>query len=127
MHSLFPDQLLLKAEEEVSSNEERHSTGAYRRSPIAITSMLLLLSHLTNQTRSPVCQHGSKSQTDNRARKVMAKPQLTSRNWLRVQISINANYCINCVAGQEDCVHVSGKMDSLSLGYTPPPSGSGQI
>ena len=33
MHSLFPDQLLVKAEEEVSNNEEKLSFGASQKKP----------------------------------------------------------------------------------------------
>ena len=33
MHSLFPDELLLKAEEEISCNEERRLTGTSQKKP----------------------------------------------------------------------------------------------
>ena len=34
LHSLFPDNLLIKAEEEVSRSEERHSAGQSNRKPV---------------------------------------------------------------------------------------------
>ena len=37
MHSLFQDQLLVKAEEEISHSEERHSTGVSQKKPVATT------------------------------------------------------------------------------------------
>ena len=33
MHSLFPHQLLVKAEKEISHREERHSTGSSQKKP----------------------------------------------------------------------------------------------
>ena len=88
----------------------------HRRSLVVITHILLvLLSHLTSRTERPVCLHGSKSGTDNRAKEVMAKPPITSSNRLRIQSSINDNYCVKCVAAQEECVHVSGKVDQLNF------------
>ena len=41
----------------------------------------------------------------------------TSRSRVRFQNSINVNYCVHCVTGQEDFVYVSSKVDSLN----PPP------
>ena len=44
----------------------------------------------------------------------MARPQLSNRSWLRVQNSINDNYCVKCMTGLKDCVDVSGKIESLN-------------
>ena len=33
LHSLFPDRLLVKAEDEISRSEERHSSGSAHRKP----------------------------------------------------------------------------------------------
>ena len=33
LHSLFPDSLLVKAEDEISCSEERHSSGSIHRKP----------------------------------------------------------------------------------------------
>ena len=81
---------------------------------VVITPMLLLPSPLTNQTRSPVYQLGSRSGTGSRARKVVVRPQLSNRSWPN---SINDNYCVKCVTGLKDFVDVSGKLESLN----PPP------
>ena len=73
-----------------------------------------MASLLTNRTGSQVYVLRSRSGTDNRAGKDGARPQPTSRIWLRVQNSVNDNYCVNCVTGQEDFVYVSSKVDSLN-------------
>ena len=83
----------------------------HKASPVATTPTLPQVpSHLTNQTGSLVFLLGSKSGTDNMARKGVARPQLSNRSRLRVQNSINDNYCLKCVTGQENCVYVSGKV-----------------
>ena len=46
--------------------------------------------------------------------KVVARPQLSNRSWLRVPNSIHDNYCVKCVTGLKDFVHVSGKLESLN-------------
>ena len=46
----------------------------------------------------------NRSNTDNRARKVLARPCLTNRNWPRVLLSIiNDSYCVNCLAKWTVC------------------------
>ena len=67
-------------------------------------------------------QTTEKSGNDNRARKDVARPQPTSRNQLRVQNSINENYCRNCVT-EQDSVYVSSKVDNLN----PPPVLAGLV
>ena len=86
--------------------------------PVVIIPMLLQLpSHLTNRTGSLLYLLGSKSGTDSRARKVMERPQLSNKSWLRVQSSINDNYCVKCVTRLKDFVDVSSKVESVN---TPP-------
>ena len=58
--------------------------------------------------------HGGISNTDSRAKKVVARPQPTSRNWPRGRNIINANYCFVNVAGKKDSVRVIGKSDPLN-------------
>ena len=61
MCSLFPDQLLVKAEGEISCNKEKSLTGTSKKKPIAITPMLRLLqSHFPNLTRSLVFLPGNR-------------------------------------------------------------------
>ena len=65
---------------------------------VTITPILLLLPrHLISWTGSPVYLLGSRSGTSNRARKDVARPQLSNRNQLRAQSSINDNYCVSIV------------------------------
>ena len=77
MQSLFPDQVLMKAEEEVSRSEERRSSSTNRK-PV-FTLMLPPANHLTRWTGSPVFRLGNKSGTDNKARKDVTR-QPTSRD-----------------------------------------------
>ena len=44
----------------------------------------------------------------------MARLQLSQGNRLRVQSSINDNYCVKCVTGLKDCAYVSDKTGSLN-------------
>ena len=44
----------------------------------------------------------------------MARPQLSNRDWLRVQNSINDNYFVKCVTRLKDLVYVSGKLESFN-------------
>ena len=44
----------------------------------------------------------------------MARPQPSRRNRLRVQSSVNDNYCVKCVTGLKECVCVSAKLESLN-------------
>ena len=61
LHSLFPDQLITKAEEEISRSEERRSSGQPLTDvKVAFTLMLPVTDLLTNRTGSRVTQHGSK-------------------------------------------------------------------
>ena len=54
IHSLFPDQLLIKAEEEVARSEERHSSSQSHRKPGTL--MLPVTSHCFNRTGNHLCQ-----------------------------------------------------------------------
>ena len=60
IHSLFPDQLLMKAEEEVARSEERRSSSQSHRKPVVFTLMLPVTSHCFNRTRNHLCQLRSK-------------------------------------------------------------------
>ena len=113
LQSLFPDQLLIKAEEEVSRSEERRSSAQSHRNFIR---MLPMTDLLINQTASPASQLGSKYVNVNRETKVVACLPLSHRNWRRVLNHINDNYCVNCVTGLKDCACVSGQ-----IGLNPSP------
>ena len=43
------------------------------------------------------------------------RPLLINRNPPRGQSIINDNYCVNCIAGKKNCVHVTSKVDSLNV------------
>ena len=60
IHSLFPDQLLMKAEEEVARSEERRSSSQSHRSPVAFICMLPVTSHCFNRIGNHLCQLGSR-------------------------------------------------------------------
>ena len=100
LHSLFPDSLLVKAEEEILRSEERHSSGSSHRKP-----------GISIRTGSPLHQPGSKLETVKLDRKVVVKPQTSPK---RVQREVNDNYCVSNVAGVKDSVHVSGKKEDLN-------------
>ena len=73
LQSLFPGQLLVKAEE-VSHSEERHLSGTSHRKPSCYYPYASsATSHLTNQTGSPVYLPGSRSGKGNKERKVVAR------------------------------------------------------
>ena len=97
-----------------SDHSRKRGKMFFTRSLVIFTRMLLLASLLTNWTGSLMYLLGSRSGTDSRAGKDWARPQPTSRRWLMVQNSVNDNYCVNCVTGQEDFVYVSSKVDSLN-------------
>ena len=110
MLSLFPDQLLVKAVDEITRNEK-----AFDRYLTKETHMLPLQSHLMNLTESLIFLHGSRLNTGNRVRKVKARPLLIKRNRPRGKSTINDNYCVNCMVGKKNCVHVTGRVNILNV------------
>ena len=116
LHSLFPDQLLIKTEEEVSRSEKRHSSGQLLRKPAHFTRMLPMTSLLINRTGSLVSQLGSRYVNVNRERKIVASLPLSHRNQPRVLNNINDNLCVQCVTGLKDCACVS-----RDIGLNPSP------
>ena len=118
LQSLFPDQLLVKADEEVRRGVLLASlTG----NPVVFTLMLSMTSLLINRIGGPVSQLGSRYVNDNRKRKVVASLPLSHRNRPRVLNNVNDNYCVKCVTGLQDCACVSRK---ISLNHSPVISGS---
>ena len=114
--SLFPDQLLVKAEDGIFRSEERRSSGSSQRKPGRFIRILpQLQSQHINWTGSPLYPLGSRSGTGNRERKDVASPQHSNRNRLRVPSRVNDNYCVQSVAGLKDSVYVSGKLQGLNL------------
>ena len=79
--SLFPDSLLVKAEEEISRSEERRSAGNTHRGNLDVfihTSPPI--EPLTSRTGSPLHRHGSRLETGKLLRKVVVKPQISARS-----------------------------------------------
>ena len=107
--SLFPDQLLVKAGDEISRSEERRSPCSSHRKPglfLPYASSTSKPAHQLDQKSNVPA--GSRSGTGNTERKDGA------RNWLRVPSRVNDNYCVQSVARQKDSVYVSGKLESLN-------------
>ena len=116
LQSLFPDQLIIKAEEEVFRSEERLLLASLTESKDVFIRMLPVTELLISQTGSPASQLGSEYVNVNRERKVVASLPLSHRNRSRVLNHINDNYCVKCVTGLKDCACVSGQ-----IGLNPSP------
>ena len=67
----------------------------------------------SNQTGSPLHRPGSILETGKLDRKVVVKPQTSTKIQPRVQREVNDNYCVLNVGGVKDSVHVSGKEEDL--------------
>ena len=91
LHSLFPDSLLVKAEDEISRSEERHWM---------FPSVMLpqVADQHRNQTGSPLHRPGSILETGKLDRKVVVKPQTSTKIRPRIQREVNDNYCVLNVA-----------------------------
>ena len=105
LNSLFPDSLLVKAEDEISHNEERRSSGSLHRKPGCFHPYV---------SSSPLHRPGNKLETGKLFRKVVVKPQTSPKSLPRGSRSINDNYCVLNVAGVKNSVHVSGKKKDLN-------------
>ena len=116
--SLFPDSLLVKAEEEISRSEERRSMGNTQRKPGRFHPYVPSSTRPTHQLdRKPTTRLGNKSETGKLVRKVEVKPQTSTKSRPKCLRSINDNYCVSNVVGLKDSVIVSDKMEGLN----PPP------
>ena len=105
LQSLFPDQLLIKAEEEVTRSEERRSSSQFNRKP----GRFHPYEFHNNQTRSRSFHLGSKYMNASRERKVVASLPLSHRNRPRVQNNVNDNYCVKSVTGLKYFACVPGQ------------------
>ena len=120
LHSLFPDSLLVKAEDEISRSEERRSSGSSHTGSLDVFTHTLpqVADQRIYRTRSPPHRPESKLETGKWDRKVVAKPQTSPKSRSRVQRKVNDNYCgLLNVAGVKDSVHVSDRNQDLN----PPP------
>ena len=110
LNALFPDQLISKAEEEISKSEERCSSGTSHRHqgcfhPYAASDKSTGHRDKKNVPAWKQIKDNSKQV------KVVAKPPLTPRSRLRGPSLINDNYCVNSVTGQKNSLCVTGQGD----------------
>ena len=108
LHSLFPDSLLVKAEDEISRSKERRSSGSSHWKPGCFHPYASSNGRSTHSNRTGSLLHrpGSKLETGKLDRKVVVKPPTSSKSRPRVQREVNDNYCVLNVAGVKDSVHV---------------------
>ena len=120
LHSLFPDQLITKAEEEIYRNEERRSSGHSHRCqgcfhPYAPSD---------KSVHQPDWKSGNPAWKQIRdrqqAKKSRGKPSTFSQKPAKGSKSlpsrVNDNQCVEFVAGLKDSVYVSGQ-----IGLNPSP------
>ena len=114
--SLFHDQLITKAEEEICRSEERHShSSSHRRQgrfhPYAPSDRSD--NQLDRKSGNPAWKQ---IRVSNNPRKVVASLQPSPRNRLRVPSRVNDNHCVTFMTGLKDSVYVSGQ-----IGLNPSP------
>ena len=113
LQSLFPDQLLVKAEDEISRSEERRSSSSSYRKPgrfHSYASSTTKPSHQPDQ-KAPV-PAWKQIRDRQQGKKYHGKaPTFTHKGSLS---NVNDNYCVKCVTGLNDCACVSGKLESLN-------------
>ena len=118
LNALFPDQLIAKAEEEISKNERGvrlvHHTGCN----IASTLTLQVTSLRVTTTGNLPSRLGSRLKTSNKPGKVVAKPQHSPRSRPRGSSFINDNHCVIFCDRSELCkCYRSGRLEpSTSCG-----------
>ena len=82
LNSLFLDSLLVKAEDEISCSEERHSSGSVHRKPdVFIRTFPQMTDQHNNQTGSPLHRPRSRLETGKLYRKVVVKPQTSPKGF----------------------------------------------
>ena len=82
LHSLFPDSLLIKAEDEISRSEERHSSGSSHKKPSRFHPFA---SSSGRSTQQPDQKPTALAWKQIRDKKVAAKLQTSPRSRPRVQ------------------------------------------
>ena len=78
-----------------------------------------LIARLVNSNRNltgrPVHLAGNNSSDGARAGQVEARPETINNVWPRGRKIINDNYCVFCLADKKNCVHVTSKLENLSI------------
>ena len=113
LNALFPDQLIAKAEEEISKTEERRSLGTSHRQqnrfhPYSASDKST--SHHDRKSTLPAWKQ-IRQKTSNKPGKVVSRPQHSPRSLPRGSSLINDNHCVISVTGQKNSVHVTGQGD----------------
>ena len=113
LNALFPDQLIAKAEEEISKTEERRSSGTSHRQqnrfhPYSASDKST--SHHDRKSTLPAWKQ-IRQKTSNKPGKVVSRPQHSPRSLPRGSSLINDNHCVISVTGQKNSVHVTGQGD----------------
>ena len=111
LNALFPDQLIAKAEEEITKSEERRSSGTSHRHqgrfhPYAASDKST--SHHTDKKNVPAWK---KIKAKQQARRGREKASTFSQKPAKGSKSLNDNYCVNYVTGQKNSVCVTGQAD----------------
>ena len=113
LHSLFPDSLLVKAEDEISRSEERRSSGSSHRKPGLFNPYASASGRSTQQLdRKPTTPAWKQIRDQQLGQKGRGKTSPKSRP--RVQREVTDNFYVLNVAGVKDSVHVSGKKEDLN-------------
>ena len=109
LNALFPDQLITNAEEEISRNEERRSSGTSHRQQNRFRPYPASDRSTSHHDRKPTLP--AWKQIKDKPGKVVARPQRSPRSRPRGSSLINDNHCVNSVTSQKNSVHVTGQGD----------------
>ena len=115
LQSLFPDQLLSKAEAEVARSEERRSSSQSHRKPGRFHPYASNDKPSHQQDRKPSIQ-AWKQIREQQGKKSRGKPSTFSQKLAKGSNRVNDNYCVKCATGLKDCACVPGQ-----LGLNPSP------
>ena len=114
LNSLFPDSLLVKAEDEISGSEERRS-GSSNRKPGRFHPYV---SSNGRSTQQPDRKPTTPAWKQIRDRQIVQKGHGKASNFTQKPAKgfkkHNDNYCVLNVAGVKNSVHVSGKKKDLN-------------
>ena len=110
LNALFPDQLITKAEEEISRNDERRSSGTSHRQQNRFRPYPASDRSTTHHDRKPTLPAWKQIKDKQQARKGRGKASTFSQK-PRGSSLINDDHCVNSVTGQKNSVHVTGQGD----------------
>ena len=108
---MFLDQLISKAEEEILHQEDKHSAGLAHKKPKCFYPYSQACRQQQDsewKTGQPAWKQLKKCGQNRTSRGKASNYQQRLPKGRRI---INDNFCVNCVAGKKDCVHVIGKVN----------------